>query len=466
MRRTRLAPSLIFLILLSCLATSAPLTAQLAADAPPPDNAPAGVQMAYWFREAARAFETDQVDQWVEATEKLHAIRPYDQDYMTHLVRGYARQGDISSAFDTMLKMQKQGLAENWERFEDVASLRQYGLYEHLSDLMTQAGEPYGQYEDLGMLPEPMAMPEGIARHPDSGRLFVGGIKDGRILTSENGNEWSLFASPDAIEGLASVFALVVDAERGHLWVATSMVPQFDGFNPDISMPSALIRLDLESGEFQDRYLIEGGGESHVLGSMALASDGTVYAADTLQPVVFRLEAGGDALQPFFGNRNFSSLRGLALSGDDRLLYMADYEQGVFVLATDGSNQGWKLAVPETLNEGGIDGLYWWNDHLVAIQNGIRPQRVIRLKLGPDGLGVVAVAPVLAGLKVFDTPTFGAMDGSELVMFSGSHWQHVDGRGEATGNSLPSIRLIETDVDADDIMAVGQEALEQLQRGG
>jgi len=67
---------------------------------------------------------------------------------------------------------------------------------------------------------------------------------------------------------------------------------------------------------------------------------------------------------------------------------------------------------------------------------------------------------------VFDTPTFGTMDGSELVLFSGSHWQHVDGRGEALGESVPSIRLLQTDVNSAEVMVVGEEALEQLQRGG
>jgi hypothetical protein len=294
----------------------------------------------------------------------------------------------------------------------------------------------------------------------------VGSIRDGRILTSDNGEDWRVFASPESVEGLASVFALAVDTEREHLWVATAMAPQFAGYDEEASLPTALIRLNLESGEREGIYTITGGGQASLLGSMVLASDGTVFAADTRQPVVFRLQPGAEELQPFFGNRNFSSLRGLALSGDDRLLYMADYEQGIFVLSTDGSNQGWNLAVPETLNEGGIDGLYWWNDHLVAIQNGISPQRVLRLQLGPDGLGVVAVAPVLAALEVFDTPTYGAMDGSELVLFSGSHWQHVDGRGQPVSESVPPIRLLQTDVNAAEVMVVGQEALEQLQRGG
>ncbi|MEE4297065.1 MAG: hypothetical protein V2J20_10690 [Wenzhouxiangella sp.] len=453
-------------LLLIGLAIAVPASAQLLENPPPPEDAPPGVRLSYWFGQAAQAFNSDQVDAWVKATEELHEIRPYNQDFMTHLVRGYARQGDLSSAFNMMLKMQQQGLAEDWEQFDELAPMREHRLYDHLDGLMSEAGQPFGRFEELGQLPADLVMAEGIARDPDSGRLFVGSIRDGRILTSSDGEDWRLFASPESVEGLASVFALAVDSKRGHLWVATAMAPQFEDFDEEAVLPTALIRLNLESGEREGVFRLAGGGEASLLGSMVIASDGTIFAADTRQPVVFRLQPGAEELQPFFGNRNFSSLRGLALSGDDRLLYMADYEQGIFVLSTDGSNQGWKLAVPETLNEGGIDGLYWWDDHLVAIQNGISPQRVLRLQLGPDGLGVIAVAPVLAALEVFDTPTFGTMDGSELVLFSGSHWQHVDGRGEALGESVPSIRLLQTDVNSAEVMVVGEEALEQLQRGG
>ncbi len=165
----------------------------------------------------------------------------------------------------------------------------------------------------------------------------------------------------------------------------------------------------------------------------------------------------------FFGSPNFSSLRGLALSPDDRLLYVADYEQGIFIISTTGAQQAWQLAVPPTLNVTGIDGLYWWDGHLVIIQNGISPQRVMRLQLGADGLGVTAVAPVLAALEVFDTPTFGVMDDNWLHLFSGSHWQHVDGRGRPLDEALPPVSILTTSVDAGEIMVVGEEALRQLQ---
>lgn len=447
-------------VLLLLAVLTAPAVAQ-----PVPGDAPPAVRLAYWFDQAAKAFNEERLDDWVTATENLHELRPYNQDFMRHLVLGYARQNRLSHAFNMMMAMQQQGLAEDWDRYEELQPLRQHRLYGHLADLMRQAGEPFGRYESLADLPADLAMPEALALDRASQRLFVGSLRDGRILVRAGDGDWEAFASPETVEGLMGVFDLGVDEARGYLWVASANVPQFSGFEPQARASTVLLKLDLETGERVASYLTPPGAQTHLLGSLAVAADGTVYAADTSNPLLFRLQPGNDRLEPFFGSSNFSSLRGLALSGDQQLLYVADYEQGVFIIATDGSQRAWQLAVPETLNVGGIDGLYWWNQHLIVIQNGISPQRVMRLQLGGDGLGVTAVAPVLAALDVFDTPTFGVLDENRLHLFSGSHWQHVDGRGQPTAESLPPIRLLTTEVDAADLMVVGEEALRQLQGG-
>lgn len=425
-------------------------------------DAPQSVQLSYWFDRAARAFNEDRLDDWVTATEQLHRLRPYNQDFMRHLVVGYARQNRLSEAFNMMLTMQQQGLAEDWTVYEELEPLRPHRLYGHLTNLMREAGQPFGLFGVYAELPQDLAMPEALALDHAANRLFVGSLRDGSIHVRGADGEWQLFASPDSVEGLNGIFGLDVDAERGHLWVATGHAPQFVGFDAEAATQTALLKLDLETGA---RLAVHSIGESalaHLLGAVIVASDGTVFAADTRHPLLFRLKPEAESLELFFGSQNLSSLRGLALSGDDRLLYVADYETGVVIVATDGSQRAWQLAAPDTLNLGGIDGVYWWNQHLVVIQNGISPQRVLRLQLGPDGLGVTAVAPVLAALEEFDTPTFGSMDGSRLLMLSGSHWQHVDGRGRALADALPPISLLETDVAATEIMAVGEEALRQM----
>ncbi len=425
---------------------------------------PSGQQLSHWLNQAARAYHAEDHEAWVEATTQLHRLRPYNQDFMTHLVKGHALTGDLNAAFDMMLKMQQQGLAADWDSVDEVESMRGTRLYDHLRDLMNEAGEPFGDVERWSTMGEDVVMPEALARDAEGERMFLGTVRDGHILVSnDDGESWEHFASPETHEQLQGVFDLVIDAENGYLWVATGHVPQFQGEPREDGVRSSLLRFDLESGELDTEFPLSSGSGRNLLGSLAVAADGTVYAADTMAPMIYRLDDEEVGLQPYFGHRNFTSLRGLALGADDRLLYIADYELGVFVIDATGGEQAWKLAVPETLNQGGIDGLFYWEGHLVAIQNGIAPQRVVRLKLGPDGLGVVAVAPVAAARPEFDTPTFGVMDDQDLYFLAGSHWQHVDAEGNPRG-SLPEIAVLKLDVNAASVRAVGQEVLEQLQR--
>ncbi len=425
---------------------------------------PAGQQLSHWMNQAARAYHAGDHEAWVEATTHLHRLRPYNQDFMTHLVKGHALTGNLRGAFDMMLAMQQQGLAADWDSVEEVEALRDTRLYDHLSDLMKEAGQPFGDVELWSTLDRDVVMPEALAIEPGGERMFLGTVRDGRILVSDDdGENWELFASPESIAELQGVFDLVVDADNGFLWVATGRVPQFQGEPREDGVRSSLLRFDLASGELDAEFPLSTGSGRNLLGSLAVAADGTVYAADTMAPVIYRLDDEEEGLHTYFGHQNFTSLRGLALGPDDRLLYIADYELGIFVIDADGGKQAWKLAVPETLNEGGIDGLFFWNSHLVAIQNGISPQRVVRLELGPDGLGVVAVAPIAAARPEFDTPTFGVMDGQNLYFLAASHWQHVDAEGNARG-TLPEVPILKLDVDAASVRVVGQEIMEQLKQ--
>lgn len=305
-------------------------------------------------------------------------------------------------------------------------------------------------------------MPEAMAVN-DDGRVFVGTVRDGLILTSDDGEEWETFATPGDVSQLQAIFDLAIDAQRGHLWVATGSVSQFQGEAREDDVRSALLRLDLESGELQAEYPISSGGGRNLIGSLAIAGDGTVFAADTQSPVVYRLDPGGEELRHFFGHPSFTSLRGLALNDDDSLLYLADYELGIFVVDATGGKQAWKLAVPESFNAGGIDGLFHWNGHLVAIQNAISPERIVRLELDPNGLGVEGVAPLAAAREEFDTPTFGVMDEGDLYFLAVSHWRHVDAEGNPR-TTLPEVPIMKIDVDNASVQNVGREVLDELKR--
>lgn len=420
-------------------------------------------QFGEWFGKAARAYESQDVEAWVEATKKLHELRPYNQDFMRHLVEGHARLGELQRAYDMMLKMQQQGLAQDWDQIEAVEPMRQHRLYDHLNGLMKKAGEPFGDTETWSVLDNDIVMPEALAWDAERERMFLGTVRNGEIYVRADEGDWEAFLRPEELPQLQSVFDLATDEKRGLLWVATGTAPQFQGPEREDDVRSSLLKLDLESGELEDEYPLTSGSGRNLLGSLVVAGDGTVFAADTQSPVIYRLDPGAEKLKPFFGHQNFTSLRGLALSDDDELLYVADYELGIFVVDAGEAKQAWKLAVPDSLNEGGIDGLFWWDGNLVAIQNAITPQRVVRLQLGDDGLGVTAVAPIAAAQPEFDMPTFGTMVGQDLYFLAASHWQYVDGGGDPV-RPLPEVPIMKIDVDSATVRVVGQEVLEQLRR--
>ena len=107
------------------------------------------------------------------------------------------------------------------------------------------------------------------------------------------------------------------------------------------------------------------------------------------------------------------------------MLYIADYEMGIAVINLELS-KFYSLGIPETLNLGGIDGLNYWQGHLVIIQNGIKPQRIMSLQLDESGRGVSNAAPIAVALELMDYPNYGTVVGDELYFFANSHRGSAD----------------------------------------
>ena len=105
---------------------------------------------------------------------------------------------------------------------------------------------------------------------------------------------------------------------------------------------------------------------------------------------------------------------------DGSILYVADREMGIDMVEIKSGRTA-KLAGPETLNLGGIDGLYFKDNSLIIIQNGIKPQRVIKLLLDPVGTTVTGVVPMAVAQPEFDYPTFGTLKADSLYFFANSH---------------------------------------------
>jgi len=182
---------------------------------------------------------------------------------------------------------------------------------------------------------------------------------------------------------------------------------------------SALVALDLATGRALARYDLPP-GRPHVLGDVIVSPTGDVFTTDSTSPALYRLPAGGRALEPIAAGEPFVSLQGLALSADGQRLFVADYAKGIFAVEID-SRRVRLLDAPRTAGILGIDGLYRAGESLIGVQNGTAPPRLLRL--GIEGDRITSVEVVDAGHPSAPDPTLGVVVGSRFFYIGNSQWE-------------------------------------------
>ena len=134
-------------------------------------------------------------------------------------------------------------------------------------------------------------------------------------------------------------------------------------------------------------------------------------------------------------SERFSSPQGIAFSDDERHLFVADYSYGVFRI--DTRNRELRLLpTPHDLTALGIDGLAYYENSLIAIQNGVRPHRVVRLALSGNEDRIVDWEVLEANHPDFDEPTLGVVvpgpqrKTASFCYVANSHWGAFDRNGK------------------------------------
>jgi len=317
--------------------------------------------------------------------------------------------------------MQQQGLAYDFMATQDSMNIRGTEVFDYVNDLMKIAGDPLGETEKVFVLPDSVVMPEAISWDESRQKFLVGTIAEGQIIAVGKDGQVNELLKANNENGLWAIFDILVDQARNRLWVTSASMPGFSRFDPIDKGRSGLFEFNLETLELVHRYPVPLDGQPHILGSMVLSPNGDIFIADRNLPLIYSKLATEDKLKPVLALREMISQRGIAIQPDGRIMYVADREMGIMVVDLV-NGQARLLQVPETLNIGGIDGLYLKDNRLFVIQNGIRPQRVMRLALDSSGTKVEAVRPLAVAQPEFDLPSFGTIEGEDLYFFANSQW--------------------------------------------
>ncbi|MFC3713921.1 hypothetical protein ACFOMD_15200 [Sphingoaurantiacus capsulatus] len=213
------------------------------------------------------------------------------------------------------------------------------------------------------------------------------------------------------------ILGIALDAAADRLWFVSA--PVFGG-----GTPSGLFGLDLPTSKVTAIPMPAGVVE---LGDVAVGQGSEVFAADSRSGAIYRLRHGKLAVLVPPGVLH--SAQGIAPSPDGKHLHVADYSYGI-VRIDLGTGAVQPMKVVDNLGLDGIDGLLRHGDDLIAIQNGWRPSRILRLRLSVDEKAITVGDVLERGHPQHDDPTQGAIVAGQLLYVANSQWPKYAQNGE------------------------------------
>lgn len=387
---------------------------------------PAHRQLMQEATAAAKAGDTATVLAKLEAA---RALRPDYPRIRINLARFYVQAGRLDDALQQLRDLAAMGLRMNIERDDAYAPLRDRPGFAELVSAFAANLTATGRDETAWAITGMDGIIEGLAVHPATLESFFSDVHNRCIWYRDVSGASAVMKkfSTDA-DGLLGVFALKIDAGRNTLWASSSALPEMKGYTAADKGRAFLAAYNLATRRLAGTYPITPDGREHVLGDFVADADGTIYVSDSTAPVIWRLAPGAASLEKWLETGEFASLQGVALSADGRQLYVADYANGLWRvdLATRTPTL---LAAPAHATFFGIDGLYAVPGGLIAVQNGINPQRIIRIDLAADGTPS-AVRVLDAGHPAMSDLALGQVVAGHFDFIGNAGWAHFEKAGE------------------------------------
>ncbi len=387
------------------------------------------------YRKAVAAYKAGDFEGYRASIAEAVRLAPDHPAYVFDLAGADALTGRPVESIAALRRLVEMKVWQDVEVEHDLDPIRGTPEFRDVAADLAALKRPIGTSVKAFRLRERDFIPEGIAYDPDTRSFFVGSVHLGRIVRVDRKGRETGFTR-DGEAGVWSILGMAVDTPRKLLWACTSGMAETANLAAPDKGRASLLKLDLATGKLLARYPLAGGQPEHNCNDLAIGPKGDVYVSDAISGQILRLAPGGAGLTEFVPAGRLRSPQGLAFSADGRYLFVADYASGLHRLAPPDA-EPLRLEQPAGMSGRGIDGLLFFEGSLIAIQNGVRPHRVVRLHLDA-GMARIERAEILEmNNPHFDEPTLGVIVGRDFFYVANSQWS----RFEPDGTIFPMDRL-------------------------
>lgn len=371
-----------------------------------------------YFQEGRAAYEAKDYKLYLEAMETIDEIRPNNPMVVYNLAGAYALNGRKIRSIQKLNQLLLMDATYDFQQNEDFDNIRRNKGYEELIALQAKLNRVEEHDEVFRIIDAGEIHPESFVVM-DNGDILLGSIREKKIIRVDpDGNKIDLVKTEYAVLGMH------IDPANGLLWAATAALPEMLDYNPADKGKSLIMQINPTSGEVIQGLEYD---EGTIISDLAIDKESRIWLSNSLEPTLGRDNTdttdftGAFIRKQFDLSNGFFNLQGLALNEDEKYLYLADYITGIHLIDTE-TDDVVKVFAPEEILLKGIDGLYYYENSLIAIHNGVKPYRVMQYFLDETGQYILFGRVINQGGPSLGEPTLGQVKDGYFYYLANSPW--------------------------------------------
>jgi sugar lactone lactonase YvrE len=399
-------------------------------------NTPAALNAA-----ALKSYQAKNFAEFLAYEKRAYALDPANPRFLYNVACGESLTGNAAEAVRILNELTVRKLDLGAETDADFSSIRKTPEWATFEKKLAELRQPVVHSEIAFKLTESGLLATGIAVDTQTDDTYIASVRERKIVRRTRIGMVSGFTQ--SADGFLAGGSLVIDAPRHLLFASTSGVPFMRESRKEDNGKSGIFVYDIEPGgnfgKLLRKIMLPDDGKKHFLNAMIVDRDGNLYVSDSLASGIYRLRKDAKDLEVFIPSTVFKATQGLAFSEDEKTIYVADFSDGVWALDVaskerrhlDGPPDAWLV---------GLDGLSRSGNSFIAVQIGVRPERVLRLSLDPKAERISTVEILEMNHPQYEGPIQGVVDGNKFVYVANSQLElgnnetgaFTEGRGDAT----------------------------------
>jgi hypothetical protein len=392
------------------------------------------------YNASVRAYENKDYKSFLKITKGLDSLRPFHPTYTYNLASAYALNDNPEEALTTLTKLVLMNNMTAFEADDDFKSLQQDQGFKNVIRLKADQSKVVETSKPVVTLSEKDLHPEGLLYLPKSKTWLATSIRKKKIVSfnikTGQCTDWLKDGK------MLSVLAMKADEKEEFLWAATAAFPEMENFDKAQAGKAEVLKIDIKTRQIVKGFMIEG---NHVFGDLIIAKNGIVYVSDSAKPIVYKIE--NNVMTEFVSfEKDGFNLQGLALNDNQTKLFVADYLKGIAAVNVETKSKNW-FAFPDGASPKGIDGLVFYKNALIGIQNGVKPIRVTQFQLNVMQSEITGFKILDNNRPEFNEPALASIIGGKLYFFANSPWNAYDQNGTLDVTKVPNPVLFSCKLD-------------------